>query len=37
MKAWADTMDEVKVKEPEKSELLAVIDKPKDGIVQKKK
>ena len=37
LQAWADTMDEVKLKDPEKSELLAVIDKLKDGIVQKKK
>ena len=37
MKGWADTMDEVKLKDPEKTELLAVIDKLKDGIVQKKK
>jgi len=37
MDAWADTMDEVKIKEPEKTDLLAVIDKLKEGIIQKKK
>lgn len=35
MKGWADTLDEVKVKDPERKEFLALIDKLKDGIVQK--
>ena len=35
MKAWADTLDEVKVKDPERKEFLELIDKLKDGIVQK--
>lgn len=36
-KAMADTLDEVKIKEPERSELLALVDKLKEGIIQKKK
>ena len=35
MKAWGDTLDEVKVKDPERKEFLELIDKLKDGIVQK--
>ena len=35
MKAWADTLDEAKVKDPERKEFLELIDKLKDGIVQK--
>jgi len=34
-KALADTLDELKIKEPEKSELLAVIDDLKSDIIQK--
>jgi hemoglobin len=36
-KALADTLDELKVKEPERSELLAVIDDLKGDIIQKPK
>ncbi len=36
-KALADTLDELKVKDPEKSELLGVIDNLKGDIIQKPK
>jgi hemoglobin len=36
-KALADTLDELKVKDPDKSELLAVIDALKVDIIQKPK
>jgi hemoglobin len=36
-KALADTLDEMKVKDPDKSELLAVIDELKVDIIQKPK
>src|SRR5437867_12274427 len=36
-KALADTLDEMKVKDPDKSELLAVIDALKVDIIQKPK
>ena len=35
MKAWGDTLDEAKVKDPERKEFLALIATLKDGIVQK--
>jgi len=36
-KAMADTLDELKVKDPEKSDLIAVIDTLKTDIIQKPK
>jgi hemoglobin len=35
IKAWGDTLDEVKIKDPERKEFLDLIEKLKDGIVQK--
>ena len=35
MKAWGDVLDEVKVKDPERKEFLALIESLKSGIVQK--
>jgi len=36
-KALADALDRVGVKDPEKSELIAVVDSLKDDIIQKPK
>lgn len=35
-KALADTLDELKIKDPEKTDLINVIDTLKDDIIQKK-
>lgn len=35
MTAWGQALDDVKVKDPERKEFLELINKLKDGIVQK--